>query len=1400
MECRKKQQTAVRQILLYFFACTALSCAVFAQKNELSVPLKVSRVGLPITIGVPLSEAANVHNASQLTLLAPGGSAVPAQIRVTSRWQGIVADEMKAIKWVLLDFAPKVAGNYFLTDSGVQVAPASSLTVNQLSDKISVTSARLKIDFATSGSNLAASYKLDNVEQLSAPLSLQGLFPRSAIVVLNPTSSETLTVNETSLFAPGMQVHFEHLATLKWAVEKDWKAVWSADQQLQGNHRYLLDESTPQQEELIVTTTDYGTLNLTAPLKFNHPAGAKLRDLTIEKEIATIKSVASQSLTFTEPLKQAHAISDCLSADNVVPAQAFAAIEKTSVEEANALRVVIKQQGHFRISPNLATETASPDPTVAAPTLNFTIRYYLYADQPFVRVRVRLMNEGTYGFGATRLQTGPYTQHILLRSLSVNIPTVSAGNGNYRVTEATDAYAKVAAQQNSAHLSAGEFEIAVPEFAENFPKALTADNKGLQFALLPDLGTDYQFDGARAKTTDFYLGRKTIQALALTNSLGANPDPAYVARTGAVRPLLVEKRDWAKQFPNDAELAEAATRAEKMVSVGYAVEDSDSNWRNPAQSVFEYRLRDEMGANLGWRNFGDLAWAAGYTNVHYDQPYILLREFLRTGDARAFQLGSEMVRYRADWGQYHADDYWDNEHAYNMRGVAFYEKGDHGSDVLPLLTHNWIEGMWLHYALTGDEEVHESAVEGSEALARFLSFEFTADNALKWNESRWLGWPALGLMAAWRYTGDVRYFNSSRKAVYLLMGAEEKAGKKGWFIPETSGIGPITQPFMWAGYCQLGIIEYWRETGDERVANYIVRVADWLLGKTGAQPVLRGGKKLADGTYQPLGTELAWSPTRELQTPVTELAMLNLPVLTTAARITNRADFRATARQLFRDAAFYRDINEGQTIDPAFRAPLNFRAFQFGGNAPKVYGHTGLSMSEYLPDLVGALTLPRRQQASTNSLLDDASTRTIQVGQTLRVALKKVDADGLPLNLAALNLPLNAIFEAGELVFTPGAAQAGKLFQIGFTGTNSNVSLSAKIDVVVLADAPQVKLLAPVNGERLMASQSTMISWAVDTPSAIVKYELRLSTDGGTNYQTVLAELPNTATSFAWKVPESLAAMRRAPIRLMIVAIDNQNRVSLDFTPQDLQIAGTLAVVSAANYLPIIAPGSLCSGFGTKLAVPPANLEPSSSLYQRNGTTMEVLDSVGNYHRIPLMFADSVTGGSYDQVNFYLPEEVAPGHAVVTVTASSGEISQGYITVQPVAPAIFTADQTGKGEASVVATTDSINFDLGFARQDPNKEVFVSIFGTGWRFSSPSQGGKILNSFGNVKNFQAPNSPVIVELDGQIVEVLYAGVQPDYIGLDQINFRLPRDLKAGIHEMVVRVGDQVSNTVSLRVQ
>lgn len=326
------------------------------------------------------------------------------------------------------------------------------------------------------------------------------------------------------------------------------------------------------------------------------------------------------------------------------PANAF--IEHTFVEESNPLRAVVRQDGYFKSASGKAL-----------PTVAFTLRYYVYANQPFVRVRLRMMNNGTFGFGAYRSFQPPFPQHALLRSLSVLLPTVTPASGVSQVLDANEAHARLAEKQSGASLVAGLFEIAVPEFVENYPKALRGSADGISFDVLPDTGNDYIFDGARAKTTDFYVGQQTISARALTDSTPATLDPAYIATTGAVRPAFVESRDWRDFFGKDEVMSEAANRVERMFASGYAVEATDDAGAVPPSSIFEYRNRGENGEQFGWRNFGDLAWGDGYANVHYDLPFVLLREYLRTGDARAFRLGGEMARYRADWGHYRADDF-----------------------------------------------------------------------------------------------------------------------------------------------------------------------------------------------------------------------------------------------------------------------------------------------------------------------------------------------------------------------------------------------------------------------------------------------------------------------------------------------------------------------------------------------------------------------------------------------------------------------------------------------------------------------------------------------------------------------------------------------------------------------
>ncbi|HYE76049.1 MAG TPA: hypothetical protein VEF04_22070, partial [Blastocatellia bacterium] len=454
-----------------------------------------------------------------------------------------------------------------------------------------------------------------------------------------------------------------------------------------------------------------------------------------------------------------------------------------------------------------------------------------------------------------------------------------------------------------------------------------------------------------------------------------------------------------------------------------------------------------------------------------------------------------------------------------------------------------------------------------------------------------------------------------------------------------------------------------------------------------------------------------------------------------------------------------------------------------------------------LPDLMNSIVLPVRTgtPGTTSRLINDTSARTATVGQTLTINLNLTDAQSKPLQLSASNVPANASFNAatGVFSFTPVASQAGQVFQVIFSGKNAQISLTTRIDIVVQADAsvPRVLLTAPTTSDRLFVGKPLKFAWVSSTAN-ISKYQLRLSTDGGASYPTVIADLPGNNRSYEWTVPTSLGNQRLAQIRLMIIATDAQNRVGIDFTRQDLSVAGALAVVNAASYKASAAPGALCSAFGTKMVSPGFTTE-SPSQYVINGTHAEIIDSAGKSQQLPLYYAGNLNG--YDQVNFYLPENIALGQATITVTSGLGEISQTTITIEPVTPAIFTTNASGTGSAAVVSTADGANFNLGFVKQDADRDVYVSLFGTGWRFAG--QSAEAIKSGEMVANsYEATTSSVMVELNGNVVKVLYAGPQLQYIGLDQINFKLPRTLRPGSYSLIVKTGTQTSNVVQLDVK
>ena len=201
-----------------------------------------------------------------------------------------------------------------------------------------------------------------------------------------------------------------------------------------------------------------------------------------------------------------------------------------------------------------------------------------------------------------------------------------------------------------------------------------------------------------------------------------------------------------------------------------------------------------------------------------------------------------------------------------------------------------------------------------------------------------------------------------------------------------------------------------------------------------------------------------------------------------------------------------------------------------------------------------------------------------------------------------------------------------------------------------------------------------------------------------------------------------------------------------------------LAVVSAANFANIGAAAEcLLSAFGTGLA-------------GANGaTTLKVKDSTGTERDAQLLYTAPT------QINFIVPPGTAPGKAEITVWYAGNAVASASYAMDTVAPALFTANVTGLGVAAANAvhvrsngaqviepiyrcgTTAGSCVPVPLEFGGVTDELFITLYGTGLRH-------------------RAQLSDVAARLGGELVAVEYAGTQPEYFGLDQVNVKVPRTL------------------------
>jgi uncharacterized protein (TIGR03437 family) len=230
------------------------------------------------------------------------------------------------------------------------------------------------------------------------------------------------------------------------------------------------------------------------------------------------------------------------------------------------------------------------------------------------------------------------------------------------------------------------------------------------------------------------------------------------------------------------------------------------------------------------------------------------------------------------------------------------------------------------------------------------------------------------------------------------------------------------------------------------------------------------------------------------------------------------------------------------------------------------------------------------------------------------------------------------------------------------------------------------------------------------------------------------------------------------------------------------------AANAASNIVGSIAPGEIVTLYGS--AMGPNQLVKaapgSDGLYdgQLAGTSLTV-----NGIPAPLIYTSAT------QVAAIVPYGITDSIAQIIATYQ-GQVSGALsVAVAASAPAIFTADSSGMGQAAAVNQDYSINS----AAQPAHVGDVITLFATGEGLTSPAG----VDGKPAAQPLPRPVLPVTVTIGGQTAQVQYAGGAPGEVaGVMQVNVTIPSGVQTGSAvPVVLQVGTAISQAgVTLAVQ
>ena len=229
------------------------------------------------------------------------------------------------------------------------------------------------------------------------------------------------------------------------------------------------------------------------------------------------------------------------------------------------------------------------------------------------------------------------------------------------------------------------------------------------------------------------------------------------------------------------------------------------------------------------------------------------------------------------------------------------------------------------------------------------------------------------------------------------------------------------------------------------------------------------------------------------------------------------------------------------------------------------------------------------------------------------------------------------------------------------------------------------------------------------------------------------------------------------------------------------------AVVNSASFAPGLTPGSLGTVFAG--GVRQSEGIVSADMLPLPLTVDGVSLTVGGISA-PVLSVSNIAGS--EQVNFQVPFEIAGRSSAEMVISRAGANSAPQtipVTVQQ--PGVY-ASPPGSG---IVVRNADYSLVTNATPLSAGELVFVYAAGLGAVTNAPATGAA------------APTRPtaevraqVRATLHGQPCEVLFAGLAPGFVGVYQVNFRVPAGVPTGQRDFVLTVGGVDSPVVTLPIR